>query len=105
MKITPKLEKAAQYFAVAYWNSRAWNRMVQRLIKLHGDKPEGKPHISGIYAEHFPEVNKKLLKTCCNNLNRYSKLAYDARPKGVRYSTMINLKDFIKNRDGSGYYG
>jgi len=105
VKITPSLQKSAEHFEKAYSASRNWNELIERAIKIYGDKSKNLPHISGIYAEHFPEEIKNSLVAYCQTVNTELKAAYSARPKGVHFRTMIKLKDFIKSRDGSGYYG
>ena len=62
------------------------------------------PLISQIGQDHYPEAVKTKLRALCEEMRKVDKQFYKARPSKVRGTTMYALRDFIRKRDGSGYY-
>ena len=98
------LTLARKAFEGAAAQSRAWDKLVSDSIAKHGDRPQG-GFVSGIYSEHFPKETQETLRDLAKGVSVYSDNAYSLRPRGVRMSTMRNLRLAVIARDGSGYYG
>jgi len=98
----PDLQLSCQLFALACHVSRAHDSYAAEALKVHGDHGS---LISGCVRDHFPEHVKNTLRAMALSVTKYSDSAYAARPRGVRYSTMIQLARAVAARDGSGYYG
>lgn len=97
------LQPAERAFARAYHLSRRWNKLVALAIQQWGDVTG--THISGIYADHFPEHAKDKLRKTAQAIGKYLDEAWALRPSGVRHRTMMALKHAVITRDGKGYYG
>ena len=96
------LAKAAEYFAAACHQSRAWDSefsVARMKYGAHG------LNISGCGRDHFPDHVKRELRELARQVSAFSDLAHAARPPRVRLSTMRALSRAIAARDGSGFYG
>lgn len=61
--------------------------------------------IAGVVRDHFDDQTKDRLRDLAREVTRHSDLAYAARPKRVRLSTIREIGKLVARRDGSGYYG
>jgi hypothetical protein len=93
---------AAILFAKACKASRLHGTMAKRALANYGDHGS---LISGCVRDHFPNRVKDALRTLASSVTRFSDTAYGARPKGVRFRTMLLLSRDIATRDGGGFYG
>lgn len=63
------------------------------------------PDVQCVGQAHFPAPVKELLYGHAILVAYHEKMAYEARPKGVRKSTIDALGIAVATRDGSGFYG
>lgn len=98
----PRFESARDHFVDACRFSRMHSEYAQIQLRVFGD--HGAP-ISGCVREHFPADRKDNLRGLARLVSEASDRAWNARPKGVRNSTMRKLARLIAQRDGSGFYG
>lgn len=100
----PNLLPAQQSFANAARYSHEWNALVAKSVKAYGDRPQG-GFVSGIYSEHFPEPVRNQLRDLARRVSVETDIGFALRPARVQMRTMRNLKNAVRERDGSGYYG
>jgi hypothetical protein len=98
----PDLKPAAILFAKACKASRDHGVEASRAFECYGDQGA---QISGVVRDHFPAEVKENLRNLASAVTRFSDAAYKARPKGVRFRTMLLLSRDIATRDGGGFYG
>ena len=98
----PDLARAAEYFAAACHQSRAWDAEFSVARMKHGAHG---PAVSSCGRAHFPDATKDRLRELARQVSAFSELAYAARPPRVRMATMRRLARAIAARDGAGCYG
>lgn len=97
----PKFAEATKHLEKAYALSREHNSVQTEAKHKYGEKG---PWISGIGQQHWPEAIRFKLRKLCDDMNWHSKRADECRPARVRSSTMRALRDYIRSRDGTGFY-
>lgn len=97
----PIFTEAVRHIEKAYALSREHSAVTKAALEKYGD--EG-PQISGVIRDHFPKEVKEKLRSLCDEMNWHSKRADECRPPRVRGSTMRALRNFIRERDGKGFY-
>ncbi len=97
----PKFAAAIHHWEHAFRLSREHQALMKETEEKFGIKG---PWISGIGQEHWPERVKTQARALCNQMNWHDERAKETRPLHVRRSTMRDLRDYIKKRDGSGFY-
>lgn len=98
----PDLAHAAELFAAACFQARAWDSefaVARMRYGAHGSD------VSGCGRAHFPDHVKDRLRELARQVSTFSDLAYEARPSRVHTSTMRALSRAVAARDGSGFYG
>ncbi len=96
------LQRATRLFAKATAASRKHSNLTRNALEKYGDHG---PQISGVIRDHFPQHVKDELRRLARDVTEYSNAGYEARPKGVRQSTMRELASEVARRGGSGFYG
>ena len=98
----PKFADVVRHFELACKASREHSALASQSLLQFGDQGST---ISGVVRDHFPEPVKDELRTLALTVTQESDLAYAARPKRVRLSTIRTLGRLVARRDGSGFYG
>lgn len=98
----PDLQPAAAAYARAMAASRAWDAAGAAALERFGDHG---PQISGCLRDHFSPDVKDQLRALARQVSTELDAAWAARPRGVRTTTMRQLRDAIRARDGGGFYG
>lgn len=98
----PDLSAAAYMFSAACAASRAHSALAGYALKAYGSTG---PQISGCVRDHFPEQIKNALRLLAAEVTARSDAAYNARPWGVRSTTMRALSREVAAAVGSGFYG
>ena len=98
----PDLTIARERLKLACAYSRAHSKLTAFALDKYGDNG---PQISGVIRDHFPEKIKDRLRFLARNVTAASELAWVARPKRVRHTTMLMLSRAVATRYGSGFYG
>lgn len=103
-KLIARAPESARHFRRAAAASRAWTRAYSHQCDRH-NIPWGKTHVSGIGQDSFPEHVKRGLAVLADRTRIENQSGMDARPRGMRQSTLLTLARAIVARDGGGYYG
>lgn len=98
----PKFATVVKHFENACRASREHSHLASQMLEEFGDQGNT---ISGVVRDHFPDEAKDHLRDLARAVSRESDLAYAARPKRVRLSTIRIIGKLIAARDGSGFYG
>lgn len=103
-KLILRAPESALHFRRAAAASRAWSRAYSHQCD-HYKVPWGTTHVSGIGQDCFPEHVKRGLAVLADRTRVENQAGMDARPRGMRQSTLLTLARAIVERDGGGYYG
>lgn len=98
----PKFSEVVSHFELACKASREHSQLASESLARFGDHGST---ISGVVRDHFPGDLKNKLRSLARQVTAESDLAYAARPKYVRHSTIRMLGTLVARRDGSGFYG
>ena len=99
----PKFAVVVSYLVEAYAASRHHNFLASACLLRCGDG--NGQDISGVVRDHFPKPEKDALRALAQTVTVSLDKAFAARPKGVRFQTILRLKEAVISRDGKGFYG
>lgn len=98
----PKFAIVVQHYERACRFSRLHSSQARRALANYGDHGA---LISGCVRDHFPETTKDHLRILARSVGIELDKAREARPKRVRFATIVHIGRLVATRDGAGYYG